>query len=305
MLKFLALLTTIAVFLLLLVGGVVSGTGSGLGCPDWPLCHGKLIPPFDNKEVMIEWSHRLVASLAGFLVLVTAIVAWRQGMKLLSALSLVLLIIQAGLGGLTVKLELTSPEVTTAHLAVGLGLFAVLVTITALAYRGRLRQKQKPESVIAYSGFSGLLLVSTFVVYIQMLIGGYVRHTGAGLACLDFPLCSDQGNPAGVGLQLLHRMMGVVAALLIGWLAMKASKMKQPRSVTALAHGALGLVLVQILLGALSVWTQLQVHVTTTHLGVAAAILALLVTLCVKTFGARAVAAASESVSPKSEKAVA
>ncbi|MBI1742557.1 heme A synthase [Candidatus Acetothermia bacterium] len=302
MLKFLALLTTIAVFLLLLVGGVVSGTGSGLGCPDWPLCHGKLIPDFTNPEVAIEWSHRLVAALAGFLVLVSAIVAWRQGMKMLSALSLVLVIIQAGLGGLTVKLELTSPEVTTAHLAVGLGLFATMVIITALAFRA---SRTSQYSVIANAGFSQLLLVSTFIVYIQMLIGGYVRHTGAGLACLDFPLCNDQGNPAGVGLQLLHRMMGVVAALLIGWLAMKASKMKQPRSVIMLAHGAFGLVLVQILLGAMSVWTQLQVHVTTTHLAVAAAILALLVTLCVKTFGTRVVAATGESVSPKSEKAVA
>ena len=303
MLKFLALLTTIALFLLLLVGGVVSGTGSGLGCPDWPLCHGKLIPDFTNKAVAIEYSHRLVAALAGLLVFATAIVAWRNRMRLLSVLSLLLLLVQAGLGGLTVKLELASPEVTTTHLAVGLGLFATMIIITALAFRA---PRTSLDSIITNAGFSQLLVISTLVVYVQMLIGGYVRHTGAGLACLDFPLCNDQGNPAEVGLQILHRIVGVLAAVLIGWLAMKASKMKQPRSMIMLAHGAFGLVLVQILLGAMSVWTKLQVHVTTTHLGVATTILALLVTLCVKTFSAQAEAAtAAQSISRKSEKAVA
>jgi heme A synthase len=280
MLKSLALIATIGVYVLLLVGNVVSGTGSGLGCPDWPLCHGKLIPPLDDYHTLIEWSHRLVASLVGLLILVAAIAAWRQGMKSLAILSLVFLVIQAGLGGLTVKLELTSPEVTTAHLALGFGLFATLVIMTTRAYQAHAKNK---EPLIA-EGFSGMVIAATLLLYIQILLGGYVRHTGAGLACLDVPFCNDPANPSGVGLQLLHRTVGVVAAIWIGWLAMKASSMKQPRPITLLAHGSFGLVLVQLLLGAWSVWSQLSVHVTTTHLGVAAAIFALLVVLCVKTF---------------------
>jgi len=286
MLKIFAPASVIGVFLLLLVGGIVSGTGSGLGCPDWPLCHGQLVPDFNNREVFIEWSHRLVASLVGLLVLVTAILAWRQEMKCLSTLSIVLLLVQAGLGGLTVKLELTSPEVTTAHLAIGLALFAVLVVINVL--RNQPTAKQKKQSILnADSGITGLAFTAMLIVYVQILIGGYVRHTGAGLACLDFPFCNEQASSAGVGLQLLHRIVGVLAAVLIGWVAMKISRAKLSRPMVMFAHGAFGLVLVQIGLGAWSVWSKLAVHVTTTHLGVAAAIFALLVALCVKLYRAQ------------------
>jgi heme A synthase len=289
MLKILAPASVVGVFLLLVVGGIVSATGSGLGCPDWPLCHGQLIPDFNNREVFIEWSHRLVASLVGLLVLATAIVAWREKMRLVAGLSLFLLLAQARLGGLTVKLELTSPEVTTAHLALGFALFAVLVIINALANRGSLANQKTSEVIFK------LALTTMLIVYVQILIGGYVRHTTAGLACLDFPFCNLQAYPPGVGLQLVHRLVGVLAAVLIGWTAMKISRAKLPRSLILLAHGAFGLVLVQIGLGAWSVWSKLAVHVTTTHLGVAAAIFGLLVALCVKL----SYASASSSVAPR------
>jgi heme A synthase len=299
MLKFLALISVIGVYLLLLVGNVVSGTGSGLGCPDWPLCYGKLIPPLDDYHTLIEWSHRLVASLVGLLVLATAIAAWRQGLKLLSGLSLILLLVQAGLGGLTVRLELTSPEVTTAHLGFGFGLLAVMVIIMT-----RARASETLPSALVAENFSGLLWATTIVVFLQVLIGGYVRHTHSGLACLDFPFCNMQAYPAGLWVQLWHRAVGVLVAVMVGWLAIKASRMKQPRSVVLLTHSALGLVLVQILLGAWSVWSKLSVHVTTTHLGVAAAIFGLLVALCVKAFERPAPATvSSHTVSPELDRA--
>src|SRR5437773_2596149 len=71
----LAALTVAMTFLLVLVGVVVRSTGSGLGCPEWPTCHGSWVPPFDNPHAIIEWSHRTTAAIVGILALATAIAA--------------------------------------------------------------------------------------------------------------------------------------------------------------------------------------------------------------------------------------
>ena len=64
--------TTVALFLLMTMGNIVSATGSGLGCPDWPLCHGRLLPPAQT-EVLIEFSHRLKAIPFTILLLITVV----------------------------------------------------------------------------------------------------------------------------------------------------------------------------------------------------------------------------------------
>src|SRR5256885_15087728 len=69
----LAALTVAMTFLLVVVGVVVRSTGSGLGCPEWPTCHGSWVPPFDNPHAIIEWSHRTTAAVVGILALATGI----------------------------------------------------------------------------------------------------------------------------------------------------------------------------------------------------------------------------------------
>src|SRR5439155_4535646 len=128
-------------FVLVVVGVVVRVTGSGLGCPAWPLCHGSPIPPLE-PSALIEYSHRLSAALSLLLVGLTALVAWtrHRGDRQIIALATtaaVLVVAQALLGAITVVLEL--PEtIVTAHLALAEALLAVQVLLVVRASRPEL-----------------------------------------------------------------------------------------------------------------------------------------------------------------------
>ena len=130
--QYLVLFTILAIFALIALGGVVRVTESGLGCPDWPLCHGRIIPPFE-KTVLIEYSHRLTASVISLLVLTVFLLAWKfyrnhKWVFLPAVAAMGILALQIGLGGITVLMELP-PLIVLAHLATAEALLASMILI--------------------------------------------------------------------------------------------------------------------------------------------------------------------------------
>ena len=138
--------------MLILIGGFVSASGSGLACPDWPTCHGQVLPVLSGP-VLVEFSHRLFALVVSLFVTGTVLVAWRsfresKGVLALSTASFVLLLAQVFLGMVTVKSELNS-LVTTAHLGLATGVFGVVLSNAFLVRSLRQNQERISRRVLA------------------------------------------------------------------------------------------------------------------------------------------------------------
>ncbi len=203
-------------FLLIILGAGVRIWDAGLACPDWPLCHGHWIPPFD-LQVFLEWFHRLIAMIVGLMALAVGLSIWIQkkyskSLKTLIGISFLLFLVQAFLGRQTV-LELLHASTVSAHLVGGYLLFSVNVLIYFIL-RGVPGWKIQTNSL-----FLGLCLV---VVFIQALLGARVSSHYAGLACgAEFPRCLGVWWPSisEAQIHMIHRWGAfVVGAFLFGGL---------------------------------------------------------------------------------------
>jgi heme A synthase len=276
----LAFATAMLMFALIAIGAAVRVTGSGLSCPDWPLCEGRLIPRFEY-HVMIEWFHRLVALLVGLMLLATAGWTWahretRARLGLLAAGAVGLYLVQALLGALTVW-KLLSPTMVSSHLAVGTLLFATLLTLGLIA-QGENESEPAVSALMARPiGLLPLAALATAWTWLQIVIGGMVSSTHAGLACPDWPLCGGQWWPPMqglVGLHMTHRLSGYGLLLTHAATALLARRAGDSRIGTTAAL-AFGQTLVQIGIGVANVLLALPSWLSVLHLATAAAILAL------------------------------
>lgn len=271
--------TTLLTFALIVVGSVVRTTGSGLACPDWPLCQGKLIPPF-QFNVMIEWTHRLLALLVSLAIAALAAItllsrALRPRLGALIGLTVVLLAGQVLLGALTVW-KLLDPSVVSGHLAVALLLFATLIAYSMSAQAAA--EEDDPACPPRPAGLLPLAIAVTAMTYGQALLGGIVSTHHAGLACPDWPTCGGEWFPplhGLVGLQMMHRYGAyvVTAAMLV--LARSTRGAPDP-AIRAGGRLALTLTVAQVLLGVSNVFLMSPVWLSAAHLATAVALLAVL-----------------------------
>lgn len=242
--------TVVFLFLLLLLGNIVSITGAGLACPDWPLCHGKVIPPLEPK-VLLEYTHRLFGLITSILIIFSGIRLWLTGKRLYRVITLVvltLLVVQVPLGGVVVLTEL-KPVVTSIHLVIAL-------LIITLFYTSALGIHYQSSSLSIKGKFPLVMLV---LVILQSYFGALVRHTGAILACPDFPLCFGSIIPSNITplieIHLLHRFFGF-ALLMLSFFLIRYNKIGK---ITFL------LIFAQVLLGGLIVLTKRNLTIVSLH----------------------------------------
>ncbi len=286
----LAYVTVAATFMLVVVGGVVRVSDSGLGCGQagsgthgWPLCGGRVVPLVDANAI-VEYTHRILASVV--VVLIAAMV-WRALRGLRSHRFLVrgsiaaaaLVLAQAALGGLTVENNLDEALVA-AHLGLAMLLLGLLI---ALAWTAR---EERPEPAVAAGrGMRALAVAATALLFCTIVAGGYIAGTekhgaevaaaaprgGAHLACgREFPKCQESFFPWGrsrfVDIHLTHRAFmyaTAVAILALFALAWRRGVPLAPFAVMA------ALLLLQILLGAMNVWLGKHPGLVVAHLATA------------------------------------
>ncbi len=277
------------------LGGIVRVTGSGLACPDWPACYGGLIPAgdfggFAAHQVWLEWSHRLVAALIGFVILGYAAVAWRRYRErtriwLPAVLSIPLLALQVALGGLTVTEQLEA-LIVTLHLATAM-LILMLIAISwlgAFDWRPVGPDDDTPLGLDAPSQartFARLALVAAILVYAVVVVGSYVTHVGAnpdladhvgpgGAACGNqWPLCYGGLFPDGEYAQwnMGHRLL-----VFIGGVALLSASFgvvglrPRARTLTIFTHAASTLFIVQIAIGAMMILINFDAWARAMHL---------------------------------------
>jgi len=301
-----ATLTSIAAFLLIIAGGLVTSTGSGLSVPDWPLSFGKVMPPMTGG-VFYEHGHRMVATVVGILTAILAFwimrVERRRWVKVLGFVTLGAIVAQGVLGGITVLMQLPV-SVSVAHAALAQSVFCLTVILALVTSAGWKAHVTTGMSIRAQT--QEYCIVTSAAVFIQLLLGAWMRHSGAGLAIPDFPFSygriipplDEASMPAinaaretvglspvtasQVAIHFAHRVgaavvlvMAIITAVHVLRSYPSEGRLREPAVVLLL------LVCFQILLGALTIWTGKGVEVSTMHVATGALILATSVLLCV------------------------
>ncbi|MEW6512088.1 MAG: COX15/CtaA family protein [Bacteroidota bacterium] len=305
-----AFFTACCTFCLVIAGGLVTSTDSGLAVPDWPLSYGQLMPPMVGG-IFYEHGHRMVATFVGLLTTILAFWLWRaderRWVRTLGFIALAAVITQGVLGGLTVLFLLPTP-ISVAHATLAQSFFSLTIVLALVTSPGW--HHNQPVFLPEARRSRRLAIVATATVFLQLILGAWMRHSGAGLAIPDFPLSYGRLIPPGgeEGLSLInqmrrewfdmmpvesgqvlihfaHRIGALIALTAVLWLGINIlrtfptdRRLREPAIVMML------IVVVQILLGALTVWTGKGVQIATAHVATGALLLGTTVFLAVRTY---------------------
>ena len=266
---------------LVVIGVIVRATDSGMGCPDWPLCYGQIIPPTtDSGDVIaykawLEWIHRAIAAVIGLIVLAVVALALRnlKDRRSLQGASIALLglvLFQAWLGRQTV-LESNSGASVTAHLASAMAFVGLQVWVLA-----RSGYSETLAGIRRASGSVVAPIVAAGAIYALLLFGSNVTGTDTGLLYPDWPLMGGTLFPPITELStpmILHRYAtAIVALILISALWIVRREKGSPARVRQLLTYAAAVFAVQCVIGAVQIFTKLAPWTQTLHVALATVI---------------------------------
>ena len=238
----LAFATAFFAYLQIALGGVVRVTGSGLGCPDWPLCHGRPYPAADIHSI-IEYTHRTVGTITGILLIATVVLAWvvfrtqRPVVAWLATASLVAIAAEGALGGVVVANEL-QPWLVVAHLGLAMLILGFVVATAVMSLPASTGVDVRGASVAAAA------------TYVLLLTGSTVVASKADEGCHSWPLCGNgfAFDFAGANaFTMLHRGGVLVLGVILVYVLVAALRRPQTRIVALGTLVALGL---QVAVGA-------------------------------------------------------
>ncbi|HBG05822.1 MAG: hypothetical protein A2075_03320 [Geobacteraceae bacterium GWC2_58_44] len=260
-------------FVLLIWGNLVAGMEAGLACPDWPLCQGKFLPPL-RVDIWMEFLHRVLAALAAISLLLLArrrMAHYRGLQRAIPVAALALVAVEIGIGGAVVLLGLPV-QLTTVHFMIGLALFLLVL------YMASCDETTGPAQ-LSLTGYAGPLFCVMLLVFSQASLGAYLRHSGSGLACPDFPACRGEIIPAlwdtPTTTNFTHRLlaMGTLCTTILLYLASLLDKRLKKRHSELFSLACL--VALQIGIGAAVVKSGLSYPITSLHLALTLAIIGL------------------------------
>ncbi|NYT62928.1 COX15/CtaA family protein [Alcaligenaceae bacterium] len=304
---------------LIMFGAFVRLTDSGLGCPDWPGCYGKITPigasghieqalqamPYGAvsfSKAWIEMIHRYVGSILGMLIIAIVYMAWRYRRQLgntprLAVVTLIAVCIQGAFGAWTVTHQLM-PVVVTSHLLGGMILLALMTWLAA---------REKAHAAISAQAAHWLpwMAGGLILLFVQIALGGWVSTNYAALACMDFPTCHGawippmdfEGGysliralgmlPSGdmisqYALTAIHWVHRNFAFAVFAYLGILAWKMLAEPGLQGPAKLLLGLLLAQLLTGLTTIFFQWPLLIAVLHNGGAAGLVLASVTLLVR-----------------------
>jgi heme A synthase len=285
-LRGLGLLALFLGFAQVVFGAIVRITGSGMGCGDhWPDCYGSFTPAHNGPNLLVEISHRYGAAALSLAIAALALTAWLKrrepgvggpgGVLRPSLLAIVLVVVAALFGAVTVKLEL-NPLVVATHLAIAMSLLAVLVVAVVRAGGfGAFAIPERSERTLR----AGRAAVG--LTFLALVLGALTANTpGAPLACQGFPWCSvigERGNPL-----VIHVWHRIIAFLLLGHLigvGIAVRKRAEPRPIRIATWTAVSIVAVQIVVAATMVEMQLPASLRSIHQAIGTALWIAVVTL--------------------------